>query len=81
VLSKCEPELEGDILRLYTKSAFYKKKLDDAKYRGLLNSSLEELGHDYEVETVATAKPLKDGQAARVAAIMGGGEEVSVDDA
>jgi len=81
VLSKCDPELADGTLKLYTKSAFYKKKLDDPKYRALLNSSLEELGYDYEVETLASAKPLKDSQAARVAAIMGGGEEVSVDDA
>jgi DNA polymerase-3 subunit gamma/tau len=81
VLSKCDPELDDSTLKLYTKSAFYKKKLDDPKYRGLLNDSLVELGYDLEVETIASAKPLKDSQAARVAAIMGGGEEVSVEDA
>lgn len=81
VLSKCEPELDGDTLRLYTKSAFYKKKLDDMKYKSLLTDSLRETGFDFEIETVATAKPLKDSHAAQVAAIMGGGEEVSVEDA
>jgi DNA polymerase-3 subunit gamma/tau len=81
VFSKCEYELDGDTLRLYTKSAFYKKKLDDPKYKTLLSSSLQELGFDYEIEILSTAKPLKDSQAAKVAAIMGGGEEVSVNDA
>lgn len=81
VLCKCEPELDGDTLRLYTKSAFYKKKLDDTKYKSQLIDSLVELGQDLEIEIVSTAKPLKDSQAAHVAAIMGGGEEVSVDDA
>jgi len=81
VLSKCEPELDGATLTLYTKSAFYKKKLDDPKYRALIASSLEELGMDIETETVASQKPLKDSQAAKIAAIMGGGEEVSVDNA
>lgn len=81
VLSKCEPELTGETLLLYTKSAFYKKKLDDLKYRGLLVDSLAELGFDLEIETLASQKPLKDSQAAKVAAIMGGGEEVSVDSA
>lgn len=81
VLSKCESEVEGETLRLYTKSAFYKKKLDDTKYRLLLNNSLEALGYKFDIETLATAKPLKDSQAAKVAAIMGGGEEVSVEDA
>lgn len=81
VLAKCEPELHDGILRLYTKSAFYKKKLDDTKYRALLLDSLRSIGYDIDIETVATAKPLKDSQAAQVAAIMGGGEEVSVEDA
>lgn len=81
VLSKCEPELDGDILRLYTKSAFYKKKLDDTRYKQLLMDSLAEVGYEYEVETLAQAKPMKDSHAAQVAAIMGGGEEVSVEDA
>ncbi len=81
VLSKCDYDLNNGTLTLYTKSAFYKKKLDDSKYRTLLNSSLEELGFEVEIETVAHAKPLKDSQAAKVAAIMGGGEEVSVEDA
>ena len=80
VLSKCEPELDGNTLRLYTKSAFYKKKLDDQKYKTLLVGSLQELGYDFEVDIVANAKPLQNSQAAHVAAIMGGGEEVSVDD-
>jgi DNA polymerase III subunit gamma/tau len=81
VLSKCEPELDGDILTLYTKSSFYKKKLDDPKYRSLIGNSLIELGFELDIETIASQKPLKDSQAAKVAAIMGGGEEVSVDDA
>ena len=81
VLAKCEPELEGDTLRLYTKSAFYKKKLDDPRYKGLLVDSLSELGYEFDIETVPNAKPLTNDQAAKVAAIMGGGEEVSVDDA
>ena len=81
VLSKCEPDVVGDTLRLYTKSAFYKKKLDDTKYRTQLLESVRAIGSDVEIETLASAKPLKDSQAAQVAAIMGGGEEVSVEDA
>lgn len=81
VLSKCNPEIDGNTLILYTKSAFYKKKLDDVKYRTLLLDSLTEVGYSFDIETVASAKPLKNSQAAQVAAIMGGGEEVSVDDA
>lgn len=80
VLAKCEAMVEDDTLTLYTKSLFYKKKLDDSKYRALLNESLDKLDFSpLEIITKGTAAPLKDSQAAKVAAIMGGGEEVSVE--
>lgn len=79
VLSKCEPEVIDGTLTLYSKNAFYKKKLDDTRYKTLLHSALIELGYDLEIEIDAAGKPLQDSQAAKVAAIMGGGEEVSVD--
>ncbi len=79
VLAKCTPEPQGNILKLYTGGAFYKKKLDDAKYRIVLLESLRETGAgDWEIETIPTPPPPKDSTAAAVAAIMGGGEEVSV---
>jgi DNA polymerase-3 subunit gamma/tau len=82
VLSKCEPVLIDSDLTLYTKSAFYKKKLDDSKYRAILNESMEANGfYGIEIETNPGSVPLKNSQAAKVAAIMGGGEEVSVEDA
>jgi len=80
VLSKCSHELQGDTLTLYTVNAFYKKKLDDAKYRSSLSTSLIETGAgDLAIETIGTPPPPKDSTAAAVAAIMGGGEEVSVE--
>ncbi|HET6747314.1 MAG TPA: DNA polymerase III subunit gamma/tau [Candidatus Saccharimonadales bacterium] len=80
VLSKCSYELDGDLLRIYTVNAFYKKKLDDPKYRINIAQSLIETGAgDWEIETVPTPPPPKDSQAAAVAAIMGGGEEVNVE--
>ena len=79
VISKCHHELEGNVLTLYTNSAFYKKKLDDPKYSGHLYESMVALGmNGISVETIPTGAPLKDSQAAAVAAIMGGGEEVTV---
>ena len=79
VLSKCDHELIENDLTLYTKSAFYKKKLDDAKYSTHLYEALESIGvYNLEVHTVPTALPLKDSQAASVAAIMGGGEAVAL---
>ena len=81
VLSKCGYELNGTTLVLYTKNAFYKKKLDGSKHRINLQKSLTEIGAgDLALETVPTPPPPKDSQAAAVAAIMGGGEEVSVED-
>jgi DNA polymerase-3 subunit gamma/tau len=81
VLSKCTAEQNGDTLVLYTNNAFYKKKLDDAKYRASLAQSLIETGAgDLIIETIGTPPPPKDSTAAAVAAIMGGGEEVTVDD-
>ena len=79
VLSKCTYELENNELTLYTNSAFYKKKLDDQKYNTHLYDSLKALGcYELVVNTIPTAAPPKDSQAAAVAAIMGGGEEVTV---
>jgi DNA polymerase III subunit gamma/tau len=80
VLSKCGYEIDGDKLIIYTVNNFYKKKLDDAKYRTNIAKTLEELGvGNPEIETIGTPPPPKDSTAAAVAAIMGGGEEVSVD--
>ncbi|AHB42561.1 DNA polymerase III, subunit gamma and tau [Candidatus Saccharibacteria bacterium RAAC3_TM7_1] len=80
VLTKCEAVLDGETLLLYTKSPFYKKKLDDSRYRVLLNDSIDAVGFSpLEIVTKGTAAPLKDSQAAKVAAIMGGGEDVSVE--
>jgi DNA polymerase III subunit gamma/tau len=80
VLSKCGYEIDGDKLIIYTVNNFYKKKLDDAKYRTSIAKTLEELGvGNPEIETIGTPPPPKDSTAAAVAAIMGGGEEVNVD--
>lgn len=79
VLSKCHHEINGSDLIIYTGNAFYKKKLDDTKYSVNLAKSLAEIGvGDIAVTTIPTSPPPKDSTAASVAAIMGGGEEVSV---
>lgn len=79
VLSKCDYEIRGDTLVIYTVNNFYKKKLDDAKYRVNLATALEKTGAGNPViETIGTPPPPKDSTAAAVAAIMGGGQEVEV---
>lgn len=82
ILAKCKTERDGDRLNIYTNTTFWKKKLDDAKYQPLLHKALEELNvEELTIETIPTGAPLKDSQAAAVAAIMGGGEEVELSDA
>lgn len=79
VLSKCAHELVEKDLTLYTNSAFYKKKLDDQKYNTHLYEALKSIGsYELIVHIVPTAMPPKDSQAAAVAVIMGGGEEVAI---
>ena len=79
VLNKCHHEIEGGVLNIYTGNAFYKKKLDDPKYRTNLHKSLEAIGvPEIDIETIPKPAPIKDSAAAAVAAIMGGGEEVSI---
>ena len=80
VLNKCGYELNGDELTIFTVNAFYKKKLDDPKYSSHLFESIKALGgFQPTVHTVPTRAPLQDSQAASIADIMGGGEEVSLD--
>ncbi len=79
VLSKCGYELDdSNRLTLFCVNAFYKKKLDDAKYSAHLYESLRAIGSSQLiVDTLPTAAPLKDSQAAAIADIMGGGIEVA----
>ncbi len=78
VLSKCDFELTGDKLTLYTANAFYKKKLDDPKYSTHLYESVKIAGgYQLVIHTLPTRAPMKSSQAAAIADIMGGGIEVA----
>jgi len=80
VLSKCNYEIVDDTLNIYTSNTFYKKKLDDTKYSPIINKCLQKIGvYGLDIHTIPTSAPLKDSQAAMVADIMGGGEEVSLE--
>jgi DNA polymerase-3 subunit gamma/tau len=82
VLSKCDHILKGNKLTLYTNNKFYKMKLDDIKYSSQFNKCLQEMGvYGLNVHTIATSLPLSVSQVATVTAIMGGGEEVSLESA
>lgn len=74
VLSKCGHELKDGGLVLFTQNAFYKKKLDDAKYSVHLYESVQATcGKQLGITTIAQQAPLKDSQAQAIADIMGGG--------
>ncbi|KKW05152.1 MAG: hypothetical protein UY35_C0001G0043 [Candidatus Saccharibacteria bacterium GW2011_GWC2_48_9] len=81
ILSKCTPDIQSDKVVLYAGRKFNKTKLDDTKYRPLLGQIFEAVGcgSGIEVEVLGMTAPPKDSQAARVAAMMGGGEEVNVE--
>ncbi|MCX6728679.1 MAG: DNA polymerase III subunit gamma/tau [Candidatus Saccharibacteria bacterium] len=80
VLSNCGHKLDGGNLTIYTNSKFYKKKLDDTKYSVLLSKCLQEIGiFGLDIHTIPTPLPPQNSQAAAVAVIMGGGEEVSLE--
>lgn len=80
ILSKCTPELLDDKLILYAGRRFNKTKLDSTKYRPLIGLSLAAtgVGTGLEIDIRDTTAPPKDSQAAKIAAMMGGGEEVDV---
>lgn len=81
VLNKCSHDISGSDLVIYTGNSFYKNKLDTAKYRSKLVSSLDELGMGgLSITIVGSTAPPKDEVAATVAAIMGGGEEVAIEE-
>lgn len=81
VLSKCTPNLDANELTLYTGNAFYKKKLDDAKYSAHLYECLQKLSlGKLTIHTIPTGPPHSSSQVAAIADIMGGGEEVTVSD-
>ncbi len=81
VLSKCAYSQDKDTIIIYTKNDFYKKKLDKPKALAALQTALQKQTEcDWEITLVAGTKPHRDSQTAAVAAMMGGGEEVELDD-
>lgn len=80
LISKCGYEYANDELTLFVGNNFTKTRIDNPKYRNTLSKIFKELfGFQPNIHTVPTAAPLKDSQAASVAAIMGGGEEVPLE--
>lgn len=77
LLAKAGHAFNGSELTIFAGSSFAAKRLEDSKKLVVLQQALGVLGHnDLEVVVSASKKPPTDSQAASVAAIMGGGEEV-----
>lgn len=80
MLNKCSPEVRDGKLILYTGMKFHKTKLDDPKQRAKISRFIQEVGMgDILIETIGTPPPPKDAALAKIAELMGGGEEVDAE--
>ncbi len=81
LLQKSQWSFDGEKLTIYAGSAFYKKKLDDAKNKPLISEIIsEETTMDLEIDIIGEKKPPEDEKLAEIAELMGGGEEVKLED-
>ena len=81
LLNKCGHALTPDGLTLYAGTNFAKKKLDDAKYRPIISELIQQVAQtDLNITITSDKKPPEDEQLAEIAAMMGGGEEVKLDE-
>ena len=81
LLQKSQWSFDGKKLTIYAGSAFYKKKLDDAKNKPLISEIIsEETAMDLEIDIIGEKKPPEDEKLAEIAELMGGGEEVKLED-
>ena len=81
LLQKCSWQRDGNTLTLYVGNAFNKKKLDDAKNRPLIATIVQQVaGTELDIETIGQKAPPKDAELAKIAELMGGGEEVNLEE-
>jgi DNA polymerase-3 subunit gamma/tau len=81
VLSKCSYDFDNGVLTLYAGKKFNKTKLDEPKYQAQLHNSLAAIGlSGVTMNILPTARPPQDKRLAKVADIMGGGQEIKLDD-
>jgi len=76
-LAKAGHAFDGQILTIYAGKKFAKMQIDRAL--PTLSAALHRLGITAEITVVATSKPPKDRQKAAILAMMGGGEEITID--
>lgn len=81
ILAQSGHEILNDTIKIYAGFRIKKTQLDKAQNRTAMNDALAEIGAgEWLIETFATQKPPKDPTTAAVLEIMGGGEEVKVDE-
>ena len=81
LLQKCSWQRDGNTLNLYVGNAFNKKKLDDAKNRPLIATIVQQVaGTELDIATIGQKAPPKDAELAKIAELMGGGEEVNLEE-
>ena len=76
-LAKAGHVYDGQILTIYAGKKFAKMQIDRAL--PTLSAALNRLGITAEIAVLATSKPPKDRQKAAILAMMGGGEEITID--
>ena len=81
LLQKCSWQRDGNTLTLYAGNAFAKKKLDNAKNRPLIATIVQQVtGTELDIATIGQKAPPKDAELAKIAELMGGGEEVNLEE-
>ena len=81
IINKVDYVIENDTIKLYAGRPLYKKKLDSAKYRTIIGSAMKKIGAGgWRIEILSEKKPPEDETTAAVFDIMGGGEEVNVNE-
>ena len=76
-LAKAGHVYDGQILTIHAGKKFAKMQIDRAL--PILSAALHRLGITAEIAVLATSKPPKDRQKAAILAMMGGGEEITID--
>jgi DNA polymerase III, subunit gamma and tau len=81
LLQHCSWRRDGNTLTLYVSNAFNKKKLDDSKNRPLIATIVQQVaGTELDIATIGQKAPPKDAKLAEIAELMGGGEEVNLEE-
>lgn len=81
VLNKCTYDLNGSELTIYAGRKFNKTKLDEPKYSAQLHDALAKIGvENVTIVTLPTVKPPTDKKVAKITELMGGGQEITLDE-